>query len=239
MENFTLEGPLGPIECIVEKNRSEKEQVLIMAHGFRGSRESGGRALGIAQQCACCCSVVRFNFTGTQILSLQVKELQAVIKAVAERDPDCKIFLLGRSMGGAASLITASLEPAVAKLILWATPNNMRETFKHVMTEEYYNYVDAGNTLEFTDDRGPCSLTPDFLTDFDNYDLEAILAAWNREPILLLHCEGDTTVVVEQAKRNAAILGERGHLVLFPEGDHSFTDHSEKAGALIAAWLDK
>ena len=38
MQDFTFEGPLGPIECLVEPNRSERNAVLVMAHGFRGSR---------------------------------------------------------------------------------------------------------------------------------------------------------------------------------------------------------
>ena len=97
MQDFIFEGPLGPIECLVEPNRSTRNAVLVMAHGFRGSRESGGRAAGIAHQCAAHCSVVRFNFTGTRILSLQVAELRSVIAAVRERQPGCAVYLLGRS----------------------------------------------------------------------------------------------------------------------------------------------
>lgn len=239
MQNFTFQGPLGPIECIVEPNRSDKNAVLVMAHGFRGSRDSGGRAAGVAYQCAAHASVVRFNFTGTQIISRQVAELEAVIAAVRQRQPGCEVYLLGRSLGGAASIITAGQDTQIAKLILWATPNNLRETFRYVMTDEYYERLDAGETLHFNDERGECALTPDFLTDFDNYDLSAILRGWRNRPVLLLHCEGDETVLVEQAKRNAELLGSNGELHLYPEGDHSFTEYSEQAGALIASWLGK
>ena len=47
MQDFTFEGPLGLIECLVEPNRSARNAVLVMAHGFRGSRDSGGRAAGM------------------------------------------------------------------------------------------------------------------------------------------------------------------------------------------------
>ena len=239
MQNFIFQGPLGPIECIVDPNRGDKNAVLVMAHGFRGSRDSGGRAAGVAYQCAAHASVVRFNFTGTQIISRQVAELRAVIEAVRRRQPGCEVYLLGRSLGGAASIITAEQDKNIAKLILWATPNNLRETFRYVMTDEYYERLDAGETLHFNDERGECVLTPDFLTDFDNYDLSVILRGWRHIPVLLLHCEGDETVLVEQAKRNAKLLGVNGELQLYPEGDHSFTDYSEQAGALIAGWLGK
>ena len=69
MESFTFQGPLGELECIVEPNRSTSNAVLVMAHGFRGSRDSSGKAAGIAYEAAVCCDVVRFNFTGTRILS--------------------------------------------------------------------------------------------------------------------------------------------------------------------------
>ena len=78
-DTFTFQGPLGEIECVVEPNRSENNAVLVMAHGFRGSRDSGGRAAGVAQQAAAYVAVVRFNFTGTQIISRQVEELRAVL----------------------------------------------------------------------------------------------------------------------------------------------------------------
>lgn len=240
MNDFTFQGPLGVIECIVEKNRSVANTVLVIAHGFRGSRDSGGRAAGVAYQAAAYASVVRFNFfTGTQIISKQVSELHAVLCEVRKRAPGCKVFLLGRSLGGAASIITAAQDKNLAGLILWATPNNLRATFRHVMTDEYYERLDKGETLHFTDERGECALTPDFLTDFDNYDLSALLKDEISCPVLLLHCEGDDTVLVEQAKRNAQILGNQCELHLFAAGDHSFSDYSEAAGELLAQWIGK
>lgn len=236
MENFTFEGPLGPIECIVEPNRSKNNAVLVMAHGFRGSRDSGGRAAGVAYQAAAHMSVVRFNFTGTQIISRQVEELRAVLREVCLRAPGCRLFLLGRSLGGAASIITAAQTAGLAGLILWATPNDLRFTFRYVMGEENYARLDAGETLHFNDERGECALTPDFLTDFDQYNLEDCLRR-TRLPVLLLHCAGDEVVLVQQAKRNAEVLGERSELHIFAGGDHSFTEYSEQAGEIIADWL--
>lgn len=236
MENFTFDGPLGPIECIVEPNRSKNNAVLVMAHGFRGSRDSGGRAAGVAYQAAAHMSVVRFNFTGTQLISRQVEELRAVLREVCLRAPGCRLFLLGRSLGGAASIITAAQTAGLAGLILWATPNDLRFTFRYVMGEENYARLDAGETLHFNDERGECALTPDFLTDFDQYNLEDCLRR-TRLPVLLLHCAGDEVVLVQQAKRNAEVLGERSELHIFAGGDHSFTEYSEQAGEIIAAWL--
>ena len=63
---------------------------------------AAGALQGVAQQAAAHAAVVRFNFTGTQIISRQVEELRAVLAEVRRRQPGCKLFLLGRSLGGAA-----------------------------------------------------------------------------------------------------------------------------------------
>ena len=44
-------------------------------------------------------------------------------------------------------------------------------------------------------------------------------------------------MLVEQALRNKALLGEKAKLRLWDGGDHSFTEYSEEAGAVIADWL--
>ena len=218
-DTFIFQGPLGEIECVVEPNRSENNAVLVMAHGFRGSRDSGGRAAGVAQQAAAHAAVVRFNFTGTQIISRQVEELRAVLAEVRRRQPGCKLFLLGRSLGGAASIITAAQDGALAGLILWATPNNLRFTFRYVMTEDEYRRLDSGETL--------------------HYDLPALLQKAQPLPVLLLHCSADEVVLAEQGQRNAAAVGEAAELHIFEGGDHSFTEYSDEAGALLSDWLGK
>lgn len=168
-----------------------------------------------------------------------MEELHAVLAEVRRRQPGCKLFLLGRSLGGAASIITAAQDGALVGLILWATPNNLRFTFRYVMTEDEYRRLDNGETLHFNDERGECALTPDFLTDFDQYDLPALLQKAQPLPVLLLHCSADEVVLAEQAQRNAAAIGEAAELHIFAGGDHSFTEYSDEAGALLSDWLGK
>lgn len=98
-DTFTFQGPLGEIECVVEPNRSENNAVLVMAHGFRGSRDSGGRAAGVAQPGSAHAAVVRFNFTGTQIISRQVEELRAVLAEVRRRAARLQAVPFGTQLG--------------------------------------------------------------------------------------------------------------------------------------------
>lgn len=236
MANFTLTGPYGDIECVVN-NCMSNEIVLIMAHGFRGSRDGGGRSTAFAQMAAGVCKVVRFNFNGSQILSRQVEELQTVIATVREKLKPQKLFLLGRSLGGAASMITASADENIDGLILWATPNDLRKTFWNALGEELYNKLDAGETLHLEDERGKMDLTPDFLTDLDQYDLNALMSKWQERPLLILHGEQDVTVNVEQGKKNFELAGGDKEIYTFPNGDHTFSECATEANATIVKWL--
>lgn len=240
MDNFYVQGPLGEIECIVEPNRSSKQAVLIMVHGFRGSRDSSGKAPRTAYQAAAWCDVVRFNFTGTDPVSTWVSELQAVINKVEELAPEAEIYLLGRSLGGATSIITAGKDSRIKRLILWSAINDLHYTFHFVMGEENYAKIIQGETLTFTDEKGDFQISPSYLHDFDQYDLNVSLKNLEgRCPVLLFHCEGDQVVVVSQAYNNIKALGHNVEAHIYPNGDHSIGDYSEEVGEIIAQWLGR
>ncbi|MDO4179466.1 MAG: hypothetical protein Q4D21_09835 [Phascolarctobacterium sp.] len=236
MDNFFVQGPLGTIECIVEQNKSTQKKILIMSHGFRGSHESGGYAKGVAEKVSAYADVIRYNFTGSQIMSLQVAELLSVIRHVKSMNPGYKIFLLGRSLGGAASIIASSMEN-VDGLILWATPNDFRTTFKNCMTSEQYQSLCSGSTLVMSDERGTTEIGPEFLRDFDNYNLSALLKSWQGRPVLLFHGAKDNIVNVQQAHMNISLLGPFCEFYIDPEGDHHLQGFSEQAGGKISAWV--
>lgn len=239
MNDFYVDGPLGPIECIVEHNKSQHNAVLIMSHGFRGSRESHGYAKGTAVAASTYCDVIRYNFTGTQKLSLQVAELGAVVQKVRQLKPNCRLFLLGRSMGGAASMLYASQDEAIAGLILWSAPHNLATALVNVMGEKAFQDLKNGQTLHFDDERGVCDVTPDYLTDYYSLNLEKKYEQWNGRPILLLHCEGDEQVPVAQAKHNITLLGSCLEAHIFPDGSHSIGEYSTETGIIIQKWLKK
>lgn len=239
MEAFYVKGPLGPIECIVEHNQSKSNAVLIMSHGFRGSRESSGYAKGTAVAASKWCDVVRYNFTGTTKLSMQMAELGAVVADVRRLKPGCQVFLLGRSMGGACSMLYASVDKNIEGLILWSAPHNLAEALVNVMGEEAFLKLKNGETLHLDDERGKTDITPDFLTDYYALGLEHKYELWDGRPILLLHCEADEQVPVSQARHNIELLGGCCESHIFPDGSHSIGEYSQETGIIIANWLEK
>lgn len=93
-ETIQIQGPYGEINGIltpcIEENTAAP--VLVLAHGFRGSMDGGGRAAVLAEMASECCNVIRFNFNGSQILSKQVEELEAVLAYVRIKFSAGKIF---------------------------------------------------------------------------------------------------------------------------------------------------
>ena len=218
-ETIQIQGPYGEINGIltpcIEENTAAP--VLVLAHGFRGSMDGGGRAAVLAEMASECCNVIRFNFNGSQILSKQVEELEAVLAYVRIKFSAGKIFLLGRSLGGAAALVAASRSADITGLVLWAAPNDLQATFRNALGAEAYNALSAGQTLYL--------------------NLQGILRNWRKRPLLILHGEKDETVAVDQARLTFALAGVPKKLVIINGGDHSFTNHGNKAAAEVVGWL--
>lgn len=238
-EPLKISGPYGEMDAKFQPCQDDEapNNLLILAHGFRGSMEGGGRAAYLSQMASLFVNVLRFNFTGSQILSHQIEELNAVLDFAQRQYNNPRIFLLGRSMGGAASLVTASRREEIAGLALWATPNDLHATFINALGDENYTRLKNGETLNLQDERGSITLTPDFVTDLDNYDLQGLLKAWQKRPLLIIHGSEDETVDVAQAQRSFALAGRPKKLVIVNGADHSFTNHSNKAAEEVIGWL--
>ncbi len=233
MESFSFKGPWSELECLVHPCK-QSSAVLIMSHGFRGSREAGGRAAPLAEALSALLTVVRFNFEGSQILSHQVAELQTVLHQVCQRYHPQQVFLLGRSLGGVTSIIVADQEP-LEGLILLSTPHALRAIFRQLLGENQYCLLDKGRVLTLEDERGALALEPAFLTDFDHYDLGQMFGRSSCP--LLLHGEADEVVRVEQAWRNFVSASGPKELHIFPGADHSLSSCTLEVQEIICRWI--
>ena len=94
-QNFSIAGPFGELSGVINlcEAGAKRRNVLVMAHGFRGSMEGGGRAAKLADEIGqSICSVVRFNFSWCTCLSNQIAELKAVLDFVRETLKPEKLF---------------------------------------------------------------------------------------------------------------------------------------------------
>lgn len=212
------------------------DTVLIICHGFRGSKEGGGRAVKLAERAANLgLYVLRFDFTPQEMLSSQLKELTAVV-GYCRNFIASRIILLGRSMGGSAALAFSGGDRKIAGLCLWSTPWDLQETFQLSLGRNYELLRD-GSGIMGKDEYGSFQIWPDFIKDFVNFDLLRSAELVPAIPVLILHGSQDAIVPVCKAK----ILWEKfsgpKQFAEINEGDHQFLRHSEQAANTVINWL--
>lgn len=237
MQDISIQSTSGTLAGVLHPaSDSESDAVLVICHGFRGSKDGGGRAILLADAVAASgVTVVRFDFTPHETLSQQIAEIGSVV----EFSRECigsQVFLLGRSMGGSAALAYAAQDGAISGLCLWATPWNLNETFQLSLGEAYYKLVN-GEGVIVEDEYGQASLAPKLIEDMGRYDLRASVRAIGATPILILHGDKDDIVPHRQAKDIFQLAAGPKRLILIEGGDHQFTHNYEQPQRELLNWL--
>ena len=244
-QDFTIAGPFGKLSGVINlcEKESGRRHVLVMAHGFRGSMDGAGRAAALADEIGeNICSVVRFNFSWCTMLSNQVAELKAVLDFVRETMQPEKVFLLGRSFGGATCIVTACGGENAYRpygMILWSAPNSLKQTFIQVLGEDAFQEALQGKTIVLDDERGHDEIPAAFVTDLFHYDVAELLKKWKKGPLLIIHGENDTTVTPDQAKENFEIAGGKKQLCYMAGDNHHLDLRFKEAGELVKNWLKR
>jgi uncharacterized protein len=237
MHSIVFPTDQGKLPGMVHESASPgKGKVLLMCHGFRGSKDGGGRAVALAQRAAAQgFTAVRFDFTPTTCLTRQIREITAVVKG-CRRLFAKPVVLLGRSMGGSASLAFAAIDCALAGLCLWSTPSDLYETFRLALGDKYQPLV-TGERIEIDDEYGHLELTADFIKDFAQHNLLGSVKQIQGLPLLILHGTEDAIVPLAQAKVLFEQASEPKQLTIINGADHHFTQHAVQAADAVLSWL--
>ena len=210
-------------------------QTLIFCHGFRGSMDGGGRAVGLAEKVAGLgIHALRFNFTPASRLSIQVEELCSVVNYAREYLGGT-LYLLGRSMGGSAALAYSAEYEGVAGLCLWATPWNLTETFQNALGNVYDRL--KTETVSLNDDYGEITLYPSFIKDFEQFSLLDSARRLKGLSLLQIHGSQDKVVSLRQAQDIWKEVHTSKKLVVIEGGDHHLAAHAEEASSAVLKWL--
>lgn len=234
----TIPSRASLLQAVIHRPTQDNGGTLIISHGFRGSKDGSGKAVRLAEMAAeIGFTVVRYDFTPGQSLSLQVAELTSVL-AFCRQHIGAKLILLGRSMGGCASLVCAAADPSIEGLALWATPCNLTETFQLAL-EKDYALLEQGERLNLHDSYGTLELKPEFIRDFVNHDLVHSMRslAARRIPVLVLHGTADEIVPIRQARLLYETAVQPKAFVQIDGGDHQFTQHGLLASGAVIKWL--
>lgn len=225
------------LQGVWHDSKEISDQVLVISHGFRGSMDGSSKASLLAEQVnELGLNVIRYAFTPCQSLTSQIEELTAVIQYARACEMK-EIYLLGRSMGGSASLSVAA-SYKISGLCLWSTPSDLEETFRLVLGSDY-DLILNGKTKTYEDEWGSVTLEPDFVRDLSHHDLLRSAANLPPIPVLVIHGTADEIVPVHQAETLYSQLQHPKEWDLIEEADHQLNGHAHKARQIVYEWLQR
>lgn len=234
-----------------ENETLEKIPAIIICHGFIGSRIGVDRlfvktARALAEEGHV---VVRFDYAGCgesdgeygQLgFDSLIAQTRSVIDYVTELDfvDLSQITLLGHSLGGAVSIMTAVKDKRISKLILWSS---VGYPFNDIVRIVGRNNYDEAIKIGSTDHRG-YQLTPTFFESLMNHQPFQAATKFSGD-VLLVHGTSDEDIPADYSFLYQKIFwtrseGQCDKEIIF-QADHTYSTHSHQLEAITVTknWL--
>lgn len=205
----------GSVPAVVHLPEHAPAPVVVCCHGLLSYKDSP-KFVAIGEQFSCAgLVVVRFDFAGCgesrvvqreSLLFSRLRDLRAVLDHVREQPwADGRIGLLGSSLGGYLSLLTAASDPGGIKVVVcWASPFDLaRIKLGLEESEELKSLVPPGFPLGTPENLG---------------ELPPVAG------VLIIHGQEDETVPWAEAVASYRQLGEPKRLLLMKTADHRLLD---------------
>ncbi|SHG55850.1 putative redox protein [Thermosyntropha lipolytica DSM 11003] len=219
--------------------------IIIICHGFRGTKENGGRIFDFTTRLEKAgFAVLAFDFTGSGespgdfsrvTLSRQAEDLRIVIDYV-KKTFSLPIILLGRSFGGTTVLAGGTEDPAVRGFILWSAPVFLPATFARLIPAWQYKLWQSGHKIELADENGVFQLEPDLIEDFSYHDMDKYIRNIGNRKTLIVHGGEDQVVPLSNAYYLTSKLSVCT-LKIFKGADHKFIYDYKKREDYTINWL--
>jgi len=204
----------------------ETSACAITCHGFLSNKD-GSKYLNIAHSfCEEGLAVFRFDFRGCgeskglleeTTLTGRIEDLRAALNFIEEQGFE-KIGVMGSSLGGYVSILTAAKDKRIKALATWATPSYLNELFSWKTIGRFQK----------------------FLNDMEKYDITKSL----REvkcPIIIIHGSLDDQVPLSHARVLYRNANEPKDIQVIEGADHRFTNtlYRKSAVELTLKWVKK
>ncbi|MGD0329876.1 MAG: alpha/beta hydrolase [Nitrososphaeria archaeon] len=208
---------------------------IIFCHGFTGHRIESHRLFIYAARefCRKGFVVLRFDFRGSgesegtfdsMTVSREVEDLENALDWIQDRTDVLKeqIGVVGLSLGGAVSLLTAAKDKRFKAVCTWSSPADLRlfkENAKNIFRETNFDklikedYIDllAGDRIG----RG-------FLLDAMKKDVLKAVARISPRPLLIVHGTRDQSVPFSHAEKLFNAAGEPKETFFVDGADHTY-----------------
>ena len=218
-------------------DRPEATQVVVIAHGHRGSKSDMlGIGPGLWRDGF---AILLFDFRGNgesadgpqSLAHYEQLDLSAAVDWVSEQRPDCEVDVIGFSMGAATSLLVAAQDESIAKVVADSPFADMTDVIAAAARQMKLPPVPlVGMVDRITGLR--------YGYRFDQVQPIDVVDRIAPRPLMIVHGSADHVIPVEHARRLAARApGSRLEIV---EGvDHCGGYFADRPGyiARVAAFL--
>ncbi|MDD4168961.1 MAG: alpha/beta hydrolase [Desulfotomaculaceae bacterium] len=219
------------------------ETVIIVCHGFTGSKEGGGRAIMMAEELGLLgYSTLLFDFSGCGesegnfadiSLTRHIEDIQCSVDF--SRGLGFKqVITVGRSFGGTAAICLGRFDGDVAGVCAWAAPGAVQEVFSRY--RERAEKV-KGELVPLSEDEGSAKINKSFFTDLDRYDVFSRATLIAPAPLLIIHGDSDQTVPVKNAQAIYDAAVEPKKIKIIRGADHQFTGQYQVVWEVFFEWL--
>ena len=149
-------------------------------------------------------------------------------------------FMIGHSLGGAASIVAAHFIPTIQALATIAAPANATNVLKRFAdhVDEIEEFGEA--EVELAGGR-KFLIKKEFIENARMQDIEDAARNLNK-PYLILHSPVDETVNIDHARRLFRAAKHPKSFVSLDKADHLMLNddkYSKYAGRVLAAWVDQ
>ncbi len=221
--------------------------LVIVCHGFTGSKEGGGGAVDMGDELARRgFATLLFDFSGSGeseglweeiTLSRQVDDLGAVVEW-ARLQGYRRIILNGRSFGGATVLAYTASDAQIAAVCTWAALAHPLQLFSSSAGSKVSLEGSAFERITLDDGTGSITLQRRFFQDLQRHDLLHCASRITPRPLLLIHGTADEVVPLSHAHLLFDAAGEPKRLAQVKDADHRFTDYRRQVWEIFFNWLD-
>ena len=222
---------------------SEPGTMVVICHGFTGSKEGGGGAISMAEKLGKLgYSTLLFDFSGCGeseghfsdiSLSNHIKDVKCAVDFC--HDTGFKsIITVGRSFGGAAVLCHGGTEKKVAGVSSWSAP---ADPLRH-----FSGYLKGPAPLErdlvpLTGQGSTVFVKKGFFDDLSRHDVINRASLLSPRPLLVVHGEDDDTVPPVNAKLIFEAAKVPKALKIIPGADHRYSGHYREVWDTFFSWL--
>ncbi|MFL0356627.1 alpha/beta fold hydrolase [Erythrobacter sp. GH1-10] len=248
-ETVTIETAAGhTLSGAIELPTGLVRGAAVFAHCFTCTKQSKAAvsvARALAREGIAC---LRFDFTGlggsegefgNAGFVTDIADLVAASETISERF-DCKLLLVGHSLGGAA-VLAAAADMGSEKIAAVATigaPSDVPHVLNNISGD--LDAIERDGEGEVTIGGRPFRLGKEFIERTRETDLIALIRGM-RVPYLALHSPIDTVVGIEHASALFEAAFHPKSFVSLAGADHLLTDvaDAEFAASMIASWAHR